>query len=469
MPKQKINQGPCSIYNCNKESARFRSLTDNAFAKALATGTLQQYSYLQLDQQICNAHYIEIPNNFKKMLEESDSDLVGFFNEIYNYHNIHEKRRPDDTNLSESVHLATSICKKVEHCAPVPVIFNNISVYNPNFEFDRIDELTIHCYDDAIVERKNERKMKETILIGIKEQHLHSTQDYLEILNLILKYNKKTNHLNNYIAPVIADWPGQLFIRRAITPLHKDNSKLQIPLGVISFVPIVGPLHVSLNSIEQVIQRINLLLELAYSVWIKVKNLIIEKFGSLCKFAEYQTMIDLLDNIIPAVLDIYAVLFRSGSFDEYLETIFRIWTFALRWKHKNYNKAPLVFLSDIFYWEQNNHPIKEAIKNQKILKINTTLSTTKPKPKSKKDKKEKNLNLKFITIEDVDERILPTGYHTLYPPTFNSSYKEDLDNDDENEDDTTSNLTENSEDIEINDKEKIELDLQNAINKIKTW
>ncbi|CAG8804015.1 18133_t:CDS:2, partial [Dentiscutata erythropus] len=33
MPKQKTNQGPCSIYNYNKESIRFKSLTDNAFAK----------------------------------------------------------------------------------------------------------------------------------------------------------------------------------------------------------------------------------------------------------------------------------------------------------------------------------------------------------------------------------------------------------------------------------------------------
>ncbi|CAG8468817.1 15434_t:CDS:2 [Cetraspora pellucida] len=40
MPKQKINQGP-----------------------SLATGTLQQYSYLQIDQQICNAHYMEIVEN----------------------------------------------------------------------------------------------------------------------------------------------------------------------------------------------------------------------------------------------------------------------------------------------------------------------------------------------------------------------------------------------------------------------
>ncbi|CAG8678021.1 22665_t:CDS:1, partial [Cetraspora pellucida] len=39
------------------------SLSDNAFAKALATGTLRQYLYLQIDQQICNTHYMEIVEN----------------------------------------------------------------------------------------------------------------------------------------------------------------------------------------------------------------------------------------------------------------------------------------------------------------------------------------------------------------------------------------------------------------------
>ncbi|CAG8627248.1 31474_t:CDS:1, partial [Gigaspora margarita] len=38
-------------------------LTDNALAKALAIGTLQQYSYLQINKQICNAYYMEIVEN----------------------------------------------------------------------------------------------------------------------------------------------------------------------------------------------------------------------------------------------------------------------------------------------------------------------------------------------------------------------------------------------------------------------
>jgi hypothetical protein len=171
--------------------------------------------------------------------------------------------------------------------------------------------------------------------------------------------------------------------------LYKDNSQYSIPSGINSFIPILDPLHVSLNSREHVLiiyytffqklfhfvfgkrktlakkpkpWRINLLLDLAYNGWCKIRETILKKFGNICKDIEYRMVLDLLDNIIPATLDIYAILFRSGSFNEYVETIFRIWTFALRWKRHNYNKAPLAFLSDIFYWEDTKHPFIEVVK-----------------------------------------------------------------------------------------------------------
>jgi hypothetical protein len=171
--------------------------------------------------------------------------------------------------------------------------------------------------------------------------------------------------------------------------LHKIDSQYFIPAGINSFVLILGPLHVSLNNREHVLiiyytffqklfhsvfgkrkvlakkpkpWRINLLLDLAYNGWCKIRDIIIIKFGQTCKDIEYRMVIDLLDNVIPATLDVYAILFRSGSFNEYIETIFRIWTFALRWKQHNYNKAPLAFLSDVFYWQDTNHPFAEAIK-----------------------------------------------------------------------------------------------------------
>ena len=41
----------------------------------------------------------------------------------------------------------------------------------------------------------------------------------------------------------------------------------------------------------------------------------------------------------------------------------KIWILFQRLKKHNYNKAPLVFLSDVFYWEFNNNPIINALKN----------------------------------------------------------------------------------------------------------
>ncbi|CAB4427263.1 unnamed protein product [Rhizophagus irregularis] len=74
-------------------------------------------------------------------------------------------------------------------------------------------------------------------------------------------------------------------------------------------------------------------------------------------------MIDLLDNSVPLTLDIYAVLFRSRFFEGYLESIVRIWVLFQRLRRHNYNKAPLMFLSDVFYWISNNHPIINVLKN----------------------------------------------------------------------------------------------------------
>ncbi|RGB32339.1 hypothetical protein C1646_762993 [Rhizophagus diaphanus] len=65
-----------------------------------------------------------------------------------------------------------------------------------------------------------------------------------------------------------------------------------------------------------------------------------QKFGLACKDVEYQTTIDLSDNLIPAILDVYAILFCSGSFKEYVKTVFYI-----------------------FYWQDNHHPFADAIKN----------------------------------------------------------------------------------------------------------
>src|SRR6266511_4934975 len=74
-------------------------------------------------------------------------------------------------------------------------------------------------------------------------------------------------------------------------------------------------------------------------------------------------MIDLLDNSIPLTLNIYAVLFRSRFFKGYLESVVKIWTLFQRLRRYNYNKTPLMFLSDVFYWTSKEYPIIDILKN----------------------------------------------------------------------------------------------------------
>lgn len=79
--------------------------------------------------------------------------------------------------------------------------------------------------------------------------------------------------------------------------------------------------------------KINLLLYLANTEWNLVKDLIFLRFTQ-SKNVGYRTFIDLLDNLIPSTLDVYSNLFRGNHFEEYLETIFRLWTVMLRSQRK---------------------------------------------------------------------------------------------------------------------------------------
>lgn len=92
-------------------------------------------------------------------------------------------------------------------------------------------------------------------LVGFKEQHLHSMQDYLNALQMILTVSRNSKCLEKHVAPIVADWPGQLFIRKALTHFHASKaSGLQSTISqeIESFIPMLGPLHLSLNSREHV-------------------------------------------------------------------------------------------------------------------------------------------------------------------------------------------------------------------------
>ncbi|POG82161.1 hypothetical protein GLOIN_2v1867591 [Rhizophagus irregularis DAOM 181602=DAOM 197198] len=162
--------------------------------------------------------------------------------------------------------------------------------------------------------------------------------------------------------------------------------------------------------------KINLLLYLANTEWNLVKDLIFLRFTQ-SKNVGYRTFIDLLDNLIPSTLDVYSNLFRGNHFEEYLETIFRLWTVMLR-------SQP--FISDIQYWRNYQHPIINLLKtelrildeypveNFHSLKLWINKEKWSVKIEGKKIKKE----IYFFSplTKGFSKGALPSGYHTSHPP-----------------------------------------------------
>jgi len=254
---------------------------------------------------------------------------------------------------------------------------------------ERVEHLLIHSYDIRIAERKGDRSMKNTKLVDLIEGNLHSTKDYLLAIQSLLDIPEMNTYLEKNVLIAPMDYPGQKNIRRAIVHRMINKEQSDVPPEILNIIPLIGPLHVSLNSWETVFlvnydffekmyhsifgsrkilakkpkpYRINLLLELAFKGWLIVKESIENLFHN-CKDPEVRIFIDLLDNIIPLVLDFYPKIFRGGYWETYKEAMFRVWSIFFRYRRKNYNKLPLAFFSDVFYWEHIQHPIVGTFEN----------------------------------------------------------------------------------------------------------
>ncbi|RHZ78189.1 hypothetical protein Glove_166g240 [Diversispora epigaea] len=104
----KKNFGPCSVVNCTNSNALFRKITEYAYQKCQETNILETYPYLEIGMQLCHPHYckiVEFKHNhdknkqkknsksdslelefqkFEKMIEETNSELKGFFLSMVN-------------------------------------------------------------------------------------------------------------------------------------------------------------------------------------------------------------------------------------------------------------------------------------------------------------------------------------------------------------------------------------------------
>ncbi|RIB30499.1 hypothetical protein C2G38_2152436 [Gigaspora rosea] len=343
----------------------------------------------------------------------------AFVLNIDDYYNIHVPRQSDSTSTSRPAHMATIVANPcftaliprngvlnskfidseliIKHLGErfittlgIPYHERCQNYRGEHSDNDLIEKLTLHSYNDRLVEKKNDRHIQNAIIFDFVGGNLKGVEDYTKALQIVYNQESMQEYLSNHIIPIIADWPGQFFIRKAIAHrLLLDNEV--IPSFVTSFLPIMGPLHVSLNSRELVFKqnsllfndiykgifgkkknlgkkprswRIDLILYLMRVAWLEISNIVYSKFGHTCKNIKFLYLTDLLGNLISLVLDVYAVHHREGDWAAYEEACLRCWTdLFLRFDRRNYKRAPLMFFSDIFFWTETNHLITNMIPN----------------------------------------------------------------------------------------------------------
>jgi len=220
----------------------------------------------------------------KKHSKTVESRLSGSVNNaivlnIDDYHSIHTKRMPNTITTSTAVHLATVLLNLIEN---EPAILKQ-DVHNPalvdaslikvgidnyfmslysfphnqrwGFHFvddeTKLEELTVHSYDVRLKEKRNTRSIKNVVLVDLLQNDLHSVKAYINATNAVTsipilnRYIKEGN-----VIPVVADWPGQIFLRTAISRHLVYDSSSGVSDEILSFLPMMGPLHISLNSHE---------------------------------------------------------------------------------------------------------------------------------------------------------------------------------------------------------------------------
>ena len=141
--------------------------------------------------------------------------------------------------------------------------------------------------------------MHNTKLIDLIEGNLHSMRDYLSVIRSVINIPEMHAYLTKNILVAPIDYPGQRNVRRAVVHRMINGEQSSVPQLVFNIVPIIGPLHVSLNSRETVFlvnydffekmyhsifgprkilakkpkpYRINFLLELSVKGWLLVKE-----------------------------------------------------------------------------------------------------------------------------------------------------------------------------------------------------
>ena len=110
-------------------------------------------------------------------------------------------------------------------------------------------------------------------LVDFVPQDLKSLSNYLEAVTPFVELPELQEYLNKNVIAVLADFPGQYYICKAITLKRLYGNNIDIPNQILHLVPFLGPLHVSLNTRESTIKMYHPFFNLLYKNIFKKKKI----------------------------------------------------------------------------------------------------------------------------------------------------------------------------------------------------
>ena len=358
-----------------------------------------------------SACYLDKVKEFFQAVIENKQFIIFF---IDDYHNIHTKHRPEANTQTQTEHTTTLLVKVFPNIEAIPndflqpllpanpveeslmkkIIVEHMSTCSQTYAstmpdwavaqyFDpEVEKQRVAIHDYQQTELREMRCMDNTKLVDSLQLHLKSCTDVVTAFKHML-VNGLEDYLKQFVTPFPADWPMQFFMRQLVY----NTASVSLPTVCRNVIPLIGPLHISLNSRECVLLnfhkifadlysflfgtkakpakkpkpwRVSLLLEVIYGGWTLIRDVIMSVFPN-CKDIEYLTLLNLIDNYTPLVLSIYSVVFKCSNYDLYCKSLFRCWIMMMVFHRRHYDKALLIVLTTFKYWHENKHPLHEVI------------------------------------------------------------------------------------------------------------
>ena len=241
------------------------------------------------------------------------------------------------------------------------------------------EHLEAHDYC-ASADVRHLRKFDNVHLIDFLKLPLKSTTNY-QTLDVVCE-SKLKEYCSQFVVLMPGYYPSQFHPRKIIYDLllkcliqPNDNTPVS-PL--LSIIPMIGPLHIDLNSDEDLVLnyisllkkiyeavfkgkklaehpkpwRIQFILEIVYGGWTLIRRMVKTVFRR-CKDIQYGTLLNFLDNYCPLILTSYNILFKTNKFHSYYSSIIRIWIMMYSFRRHHYNKVLLIWLSFVKFWQNN--------------------------------------------------------------------------------------------------------------------